>query len=151
MVDSLPRLVMSGYDYSTVELPRDEPGFCMLEWDIALGSDQREVFAAHALEQPGRVLVAPYPIFPVGRSAVLVHKAASDESRMAHRVPVPEGQGWAHSFGFGCIYLPQCVLERWRAERRPPMTDTRFSDWHIARYGRVTVDWAVRPQHLHGD
>ncbi len=152
VADSLPRLLMSGCDYRTVvdhqPWPDADPGFCMLEWDVALASEERARFAAHAAAAPGRVLVAPYMIYPVGRGPVLVHK--SGPGRM--RTPVRPGQRWAHSFGFGCIYFPRAVLARWFEERPGArFNDARFSDWHIARYGTVEVDWSVRPQHLHGD
>lgn len=149
--DSLPRLLMSGCDYATAQLPEDEPGFCMLEWDVALDRTGRDLFAALAEADPERVLVAPYPIFPVGSTPVVVHKAAESMARVGHRRPIEPGQAWAHSFGFGCIYLPQSVLAGWRSAGRQRMTDATFSDWHIAAHATVEVTWRVSPQHLHGD
>jgi hypothetical protein len=149
--DHLPRLVMRDCDYSTADLPTDLPGFCMLEWDVALDVAGRDRFAAHAFEDPERILVAPYLIYPHGAPPVVVHKSADNPKRIGHRRPIPEGQDWAHSFGFGCIYFPQVILDDWRAGGRRRMTDARFSDWHIANHGTVEVTWWVAPQHLHGD
>jgi hypothetical protein len=87
----------------------------------------------------------------VGADPHCCHKSADDEAKIGHRHPILEGQDWAHSFGFGCIYFPQTILRRYLAERRPSMSDSRFSDWHIDHYGTVAVTWDVRPQHLHGD
>lgn len=130
--------------------PSHGPGWCLLEWDIALGQADRDRFAAAALERPGRVRVAPYWLYPKdGRGPIQVHRTAGR--------PIRDGQPHADSFGLGCIYLPQPVLDRFwqepprRLTRQGVFTDGTFSDWHRARYGPVDVDWTVHPQHLHGD
>lgn len=126
--------------------PRHEPGWFLLEWDVALDRRGRERFAAHALANPERVHVAPYMLY------------TPDGAKQCHRnagVPIADGQPDAEMFGFGCIYLPQTVLDRFWAD--PPrraareLTDTVFSDWHRQRFEPAAVDWSVRPQHLHGD
>jgi hypothetical protein len=135
---------MRDYDYSTMQLPDDQPGFCMLEWDVALASEQRERFAAIALQQPDRVLVAPYMIYPVAGPPAGVHRIGGH--------PIPHGCPDADTFGLGCVYLPQAVLERWRAQMSAErFTDRAFSTWYTATYGRAAVTWQVSPQHLHGD
>lgn len=154
VVDSLPRLVMRDCDYSTVKggLPVDEPGFCMLEWDVALGRRERDLFAEMALTDPDRVMVAPYDIFPEGQPPTLVHRHAADIRKPGHRVPVAFSMTECHSFGFGCIYLPRSVVVAWQKDKPSAFfNDARFSDWHIARYGTARVIWDVHPQHLHGD
>lgn len=128
--------------------PRHDPGWFLLEWDIALDSDGRARFAANALDQPDRVRVAPYMLYPAGGP------------RQVHRWkghPLTDGQAHADMFGLGCIYLPQAVLDAFwqdpppRLVRTGVLTDTVFSDWHRQRHGAVDVDWTVHPQHLHGD
>lgn len=141
--DHLPRLHMSGHDYLTAELPDDEPGWCLLEWDVALASEERARFAALALEAPGRVLVAPYHIYPVAGPPAGVHRTAGR--------PIPEGAPAAETFGLGCVYLPQPVLRAFMASTPPAFTDRSFSRWHLAEYGPAGVTWEVHPQHLHGD
>lgn len=150
VVDGLPRLLMRGCDYGTVweyqPWPEDQPGFCLLEWDVALGADGMARFAEAAAVDPTRVLVAPYPIYPVGRPPVCAHKAGP--GRM--RTPVAAGRPTADSFGLGCVYLPQRILAAWWAERGRggTMRDVTFSEWHRDRCGPVAIDWTVHPQHL---
>ncbi len=152
VADSLPRLIMRDGDYSTVEggLPDVEPGFCMLEWDVALGARGRARFEEVALADPDGILVAPYDIYPEGQPPTCVHKAALNEAKPGLRTPIVEGLERTHSFGFGCIYLPASVLRAWGGRGRV-MRDSTFSDWHIAQGLRARVTWDVHPQHLHGD
>jgi len=141
--DHLPRLVMTGHDYATATLPADEPGFCLLEWDVALASEGRERFAQLALAQPGRVLVAPYHIYPTAAPPAGVHRRGGR--------PIPAGAPDAETFGLGCAYLPQAVLARWHATPHRHFSDRSFSVWYHRTYGPATVTWQVAPQHLHGD
>lgn len=152
--DSLPRLVMRDCHYATVAdnqpWPTEQPGWFMLEWDIALDRVERARFAEHALETPDRVLVAPYMVFK--------HRLGP-KPRMVHRVlgsPISDGQKWCDTFGFGCIYFPQQVLERWWREMPYDRSsrwfnDVAFSTWYRSKFGQTAVDWSVHPQHLHGD
>lgn len=150
VVDSLPRLVMRDQNYATLAdyqpWPDETPGWCLLEWDVALASEERRRFVEHALVQPDRVLVAPYPLYPKGKPPQLVHRVKGR--------PVPDGQSWAHTFGFGCVYFPKIVLDRWWSEMPPQVraqdrwNDTVFSTWYRRMYGPVEIDWSVHPQHL---
>lgn len=151
VVDDLPRLIMRDGDYGTVEggLPDVEPGFCMLEWDVALGARERALFEDIAMEEPDRVLVAPYDIYPEGQPPTVVHKVCPDVSKPGMRFPANTNDWTVHSFGFGCIYLPQRTLLPWPSGK--VMRDSTFSDWHIARHGHARLTWDVHPQHLHGD
>lgn len=133
--------------------PNHDPGWFMLEWDIALDRQERERFAANALEHPDRVRVAPYILYPDGSDR--------DRPRQCHRwggLPIPEGQLQADTVGFGCIYFPQSVLDAFwqgpppaRLARTGVFNDVVFSDWYRKRYDKFDVDWTVHPQHLHGD
>lgn len=141
---------MRDQNYATVPefqpWPDVQPGWFLLEWDIALDRASRERFAANALQHPDRVRAAPYLLYPM--------------SRQVHRLngrPLVQGQPQADMFGFGCIYFPKTVLDAFWADppvrlvRTGVLTDTVFSDWHRSRYGFVDVDWSVCPQHVHGD
>lgn len=144
---------MRDQNYATVEdyqpWPRHDPGWFLLEWDIALDRASRERFAAHALEHPDRVLVAPYLLYPTGAPVQQCHRWQGR--------PLADGETVADSVGLGCIYLPQSFLdEMWRVPparlvRERFLSDTVLSDWHRCRGGVFTVDWTVHPQHLHGD
>jgi len=141
--DQLPRLLMRDHDYANAQLPGDQPGWCMLEWDVALASEARERFAELALQAPDRVLVAPYSIYPIGGPPAGVHRIAGR--------PIPHGAPEAETFGLGCIYLPQAILRHWHATGGGRLDDRTFSRWHHRIYGPAAVTWQVSPQHLHGD
>lgn len=143
---------MRDQNYATVSQfqpwPDAEPGWCLLEWDIALDRASRERFAANAAQHPDRVRVAPYLLYP---------PAGPRQVHRWHGRPIGDGDPFADAVGFGCIYLPQPILdELWtdpprRLTRTGVLTDTVFSDWHRLRHGPVDVDWTVSPQHVHGD
>jgi hypothetical protein len=166
--------MMDNFDYNTVSpWPDDEPGFCLLEWDIALDVRDRDRFAVLAAENPGVPLVAPYYKLYGADPPVCMHRV----KYRGRWYPSHDGVLTTDLFGFGCIYLP---LERVREfqrhqvsnERRrvrpddmakalglPPgsfpgrrkFTDSSFSVWHFTEYGPIGVAWNVHPQHLHGD
>lgn len=155
--DGLPRLLMRDCNYSTLPSfqpwPDDQPGFFMLEWDVALDGRQRDMFVEHAMERPERILVAPY------WKQYIIKARRPPEWRQLHRSelnrPIKDGTPRADLFGFGCIYMPQAVLNDWLASNWPGsaggFTDSTFSHWHLATHGQVHVDWSVHPQHLHSD
>lgn len=152
VVDSLPRLTMRSCDYNTLAdfqpWPRHEPGWFMLEWDIALDVVDRQRFAEHALREPDRIMVAPY---------WLVKPKFRNVPIQCHRMRgrfVDDGEGKCDQFGFGAIYWPQPVLDDWFANKPAHVAkwdDTLFSDWYRTRYGPTRIDTTVHPQHLHGD
>lgn len=131
--------------------PDHDPGWFLLEWDIALGRAERDRFEANALRNPDRVRVAPYLLYP-----------SDGPPRQCHRWegrPIAEGRPNAEQVGLGCIYLPKTVMDDfWQHPppafaQRGMFNDGVFSDWHRLRYGKgeFDVDWTVHPQHLHGD
>lgn len=142
VIDALPRLVIDSYDYATLNpgWPADQPGFCMLEWDVALDRVGRARFADLAATAPGQVLVADYPIYPVAGPPAGTCRARGH--------PIPAEATSTETFGLGCIYLPATVLAEWPGGR---LTDRTFSRWHHTRYGPARVALGVHPQHLHGD
>jgi len=148
IVDHLPRISIDNYDYMTAEngLPTDRPGFCLLEWDIALSSDERVRFARTAAKRPHAVLVAPYMIYNRDGNPECVHRYADSGN--------PIGTGWpvCETFGLGCIYIPHYILARFQSEAGGMgMTDASFSRYVFGILGPTTVDWSFHPQHLNGD
>ncbi len=156
VVDHLPRILIAGHNYKTVSdyrslgtengWPDDVPGFCMLEWDIALDSHGRRSFAAQALLEPHEILVAPYRwqaswIHFVGNDG----RGPTEESR-----PVNVTDKRTDSFGLGCIYIPSGVLRKFLpAMDRLGFTDYTFGQWYYGLYGSARLTWDVHPQHVH--
>lgn len=156
VVDTLPRLMMSGQNYRTVGeyrsigtsdgWPIDRPGFCMLEYDVALDPVEMQLFASIALLEPQRILVAPYRFHDTWSS--FQGNDGSGPSVTGRPIHVDEIE--ADSFGLGCIYIPRDIL----TEFLPTMdhlgfTDYTFGKWYHERYGKVRITWEVHPQHLH--
>lgn len=156
VVDNLPKLVMAGQNYKTVSeinslgtgngWPETVPGFCMLEYDVALDSHGQSAFAALALVEPHQVLVAPYRwhgswIHFVGNDG----RGPTPESR-----PVHQTDEYVDSFGLGCIYIPRLILCEFLAQMNHlGFTDMTFGLWYRQKYGPARVTWAVHPQHVH--
>lgn len=156
VIDDLPRLEMAKKNYKTVsELkslgtangwPDDKPGFCMLEWDIALDPVSRLQFASIAWEEPRRILVAPYRFHDAW--CMWVGNDGSGPSKQSR--PIHEGETETDSFGLGCIYIPQTVLLEFLAQMdHLGFTDARLGKWYHKKYGKARVTWTVHPQHLH--
>jgi len=149
VVDRLPRLRMSNYDYGTVtEWPDTEPGFCLLEWDVALDPHARRAFAAEALVNPREILAAPYRFHDTWCQWVGGDGAGpSPDARPAH-----EDDRRADYSGLGCIYLPKVILTEFleRPRHEPGgFSDATFGRWHHEHYGSVRLTWNIHPQHLH--
>lgn len=147
VLDTLPRLVMAGQNYATVERwPEDTPGFCLLEWDIAVDPWGRRAFAAEALAEPRRVLVAPYRL----ADTWCMHKGNDGRGPTPESRPVTPADDETDSFGLGCVYLPRSVLSEFLEQAdHLGFTDFTFGRWYHARYGPARLTWRVHPQHLH--
>jgi hypothetical protein len=151
VVDQLPKLIMSNYDYRTVgefqTWPDDTPGFCMLEFDVALDPWQRHLFASIALMEPNEILVAPYRFH--GSWSCWVGNDGSGPTEDSIQVEYDTEQR-CDSFGFGCIYFPQKALQAFLAANQgATFTDSTFGKWYREHCGRARVCWGVTPQHLH--
>jgi hypothetical protein len=154
VVDNVERLVIHGYDARALaDLQAD---LIVLEWDIAVSKEDLERFAAQARADPGRVLVAPYRLYPEAnrglREAIWAHR------REPGNIPVTPADQICHRFGFGMAYLPRALLEAFTGDwlaRNPygNLTDETFSGWHYrnAADPDVLICWDVRPVHLHYD
>ena len=126
VVDSLPILEMSDFDYSTVKWPAiDDDGFCMLEWDIALDRQGREAFENFVHINSSLVAVAPYHL---------------SDGRITAR-------------SLGCVYFPIPVLNEflYLRDKHQAFTDTHFFDWYERNMGKDAIrvcTYNVYPQHL---
>lgn len=155
VVDNVPKIVMSGQNYKTVAehnrpgWPDDRPGFCMLEWDVALDPIERMKFAGEALQHPYDILVANYRI---QNSCVnrLIDGTPIDDMDGEEAIAGTSKATRCETFGLGCIYIPQRVLQEFLGQMdHLGFTDFTFSHWYLKRYGQARVTWNVHPQHLH--
>lgn len=156
VVDDIEHLVMSDYDYTVLGEVADD--VLLLEWDIAVGSEQLAAFAERAATEPGRVLSAPYRLFPGHHP--WNHPKGTVWSTWNYRRTQQEGGmvevgppgPTAHLSGFGMVYLPAELIRKYLADRKP---DWRFSDmsffaWmHRVIQRPIELDWSARPVHLH--
>lgn len=158
VVDGLDRLVMSGYDYRVLADVDDD--VLMLEWDMAVGGDDLEAFARRAKLAPDRVLVAPYRIYVSSgglevklRQPIWCHRKFNSPYTVEFVQP---SDPVCHFFGFGMIYLPRVLVEKFLPflEQLGPgrnFDDSTFSQWHYrnAPDPEVPITWDIRPVHLH--
>lgn len=146
VVDGLPRILMSGYNYVPV-LERLGGDAVIVEWDLAVSYEDRERFTGICEADPGRVHVAPYTLYPVSTSLpapVFAHR------RVGRNPPWIDCDEVCDLFGFGLVYLPHAVVRRYLATMPEVTGDAVFSRWHHGEgLGPVPVHWDVRPVHLH--
>lgn len=156
VVDNVERLVLHNHDYKPLAAIDDD--VLLLEWDIAVGQEDLRAFAAHARQDPDRVLVAPYRIYADAYNLptdVWAHRRW-DGTGVGTVIPngatpVATGDPWCQLFGLGMVYLPRDLHRRFAAVAwSSHFGDTQFSMWH---YEHVTHDvpicWDVHPVHLH--
>jgi hypothetical protein len=154
VVDNIERLVMDGYDYRVLGDVNDD--VLLLEWDIAVGLEDLERFAAAATEDPGRVLVAPYRLYSyasgrphLGRWA---HRRYEGDPATGHLRHVDENDTACHLFGLGMTYLPRDITQAFLAAWDGRVCDVSLSGWHYRNITpEVPIAWDVRPVHLHYD
>lgn len=155
VVDDIERLVIDRYDYKPLFAIDDD--VLLLEWDIAVGQEDLRHFAAHAAEDPDRVLVAPYRIYADAYNLpadIWAHRSwGGDGVGMVApngAVPVATGASFCNLFALGMVYLPRHVLRgfasvAWAAN----FSDTSLSMWHFEHVAReVPICWDVHPVHL---
>lgn len=158
IVDDIPKLVMSDYDYRCL-LDLDDD-VVLIEWDIAVGGQDLETFMARAAANPNQVRVAPYLLYPKSTSSrhgpFYVHRSNGYGSGARRYVTGPE-QATCDMFGFGLVYLPRALMVEFVAQlpANKKFTDTTFSYWHRRRAPRelrdVPIDWDIVCVHLHYD
>jgi hypothetical protein len=145
--------------------------FCLIEWDMAISLEDRQLFEKYCREQPDRVHVAPYRSYAYRNS----YQIYEYMHRTSHKFFVEEGEPYCFYFGFGLIYLPLAMVKDYMADceaervvetdwqvpfklypgpmRGGATNDCSFSYWHATSTNMepVPVHWDVRPVHLHYD
>lgn len=155
VVDDIERLVIEHHDYKPLAAIDDD--VLLLEWDIAVGQEDLRHFAAHAAQDPDRVLVAPYRIYADAYNL--------SEDIWAHRhwdgtglgtisptgaVSVTTGDPTCNLFALGMTYLPRRIHQDFVAYARSGhFGDVEISMWHYQHVAReVPICWDVHPVHL---
>jgi len=157
VIDGVERLVVTNYDYSPLVDVGDD--VLLLEWDVAVDMPALDTFAEHAMADPGRVLAAPYRLYP-GCSLRDPKMTRPVWSAWRYRrtqqdggmVEVAPGDPAAHIVGFGMTYLPADLLRKYHDIRDPSwgFSDISFCGWHYREISHdIALDWDARPVHLH--
>lgn len=151
VIDRVPRILITQQNYRHAQWPADKPGFCLLEWDVALDPISRRAFAAEAMVRPREVLVASYRLHDTEMSWLGNDGGGpSFGGRPIHGGCPTCGEGRTDSFGLGCIYIPQFALQGFlSAMDHTGFTDYTFGRWYRENFGQARVTWQVHPQHLH--
>lgn len=147
VIDDLPRLEVTDYDLASNpacwKILRD---CTLVEWDIALAAEDMHRWERYVDANPAQVHVAAYRVY-TGTGY------ATDD--WLPPIVGPSGRflpGTASPFGFGLIWFPAAVVDRFHeAEHHPHagwFTDGTFSRWYIGAYGAALVHRDVRPVHL---
>jgi hypothetical protein len=127
----------------------------LIEWDIAVGGETLALFMARAKAEPDRVRVAPYVLYRTARNGrpmvpFYVHRLRTHAARSWVRGPQDTH---CQMFGFGLVYLPRKLLERFVAQMNPDshFGDSEFSRWHMRNVSPndVPIDWDCPAVHLH--
>jgi hypothetical protein len=141
------------YDYRGLADLDDD--VVLIEWDIAINGDHLAEFMQRAKAEPGRIRVAPYVLYRrpkrVGRQQIAF---------CCHRIRTQTARRWAlpidthcQMFGFGLVYLPQALIQRFVAQMDPAshFGDSEFSRWHMRNVQPcdVPIDWDLPAVHLH--
>ena len=139
VVDQVPLLRVGNFDLADNEDSWTVLRDCtLLEWDVALSPESMVVWEAKVDQRPDRVHVAPYPVY-----------AGSGYAQDGWLPPMGEP---VEHFGFGMIWFPAAVLDRFRQAPHHPhamwFTDGTFSAWYVAQYGAALAHWDVQPLHL---
>jgi hypothetical protein len=140
------RIVVDDWDYSAVAMLGDA---IVLDWDIAVSREDLRSFAARAAATPERPLVGPYRLYGVPEQPVWAAQRYTRSERELRWVE--DDEPTCHLFGFGMVYLPGALTQRFVAEHPGVrMDDISFAGWHYRHVEReVPIDWSVRPVHLH--
>jgi hypothetical protein len=159
--DDLERLVMDRYDYRVLAGLDDD--VVLIEWDVAVGREELDLFISRAMADPGRVRVAPYRLYQTtsGRQAphfpIWAHRRYEGTPQTGYTRAVDTNEPTCHLFGFGLIYFPRRLIGEFLdwfvfpEARIHPFDDGSFSAWHYAHNPEreVPIDWDVPAVHLH--
>lgn len=152
--DDLERLIMDGHDYRVLADVDDD--IVLIEWDIAVGKEDLEAFAARARATPERVLVAPYRLYHFASGTdrprpLWAHRRYEGSPETGRLIHVQPDEPVCHLFGLGMAYLPRALVREFLDAWPGHVSDGSFSGWHYrnAPYPDVPVTWDIRPVHLH--
>lgn len=153
VVDTMPRFVMTGYDYRGLGDLNDD--VLLVEWDMALSKEDFDTFYAHTRRSPGEVLVAPYRLYtptaratPLPKGPIWVHRRYTDDEHATYHVD--ELEPTCHLWGLGVSYLPRQVIRDFLDDWPGHFSDSSLSGWHYRNVAaEVRITWDVRPIHLH--
>lgn len=155
VADDAERLVNRDHDYrGLIELCDD---IIHIDWDTAVSREDLGAFAKAARATPGRVLVAPVPVYPspkrTGLSEAVWNVRRYLPGHAAMRYCTPEDEA-AHLFGFGMVYLPAQLLAGFAqvlgTPAFPRFGDMEFASWHHHHVtAEAPIAWDVRPVHVH--
>lgn len=154
VVDEIPRLVMSKFDYRAVLADLDDD-VLLIEWDLAVGKEDLAAFAARAKRSRDEVLVAPYRLYHAssGRdrpNPVWVHRVYEGEGPAESLRHVTEADEYCHLWGLGLTYLPRWIVREFLDAWDGTLSDGALSGWHYRNVKKdVPITWDIRPVHLH--
>lgn len=155
VVDDAERHVNTNYSYRGLVAYGDD--LVHLDWDMAVSREDLERFARLAARTPDRVLVAPQRVdVGDGRRGLtkpVWNMRVNVGGRLRH---VTETDRTCDLYGFGMVYLPGKLLRGFEDDYRQALDagtvrydDTGFAGWATREQGPATIDWTVRPVHLH--
>lgn len=151
IVDDAQHVTVNGYDYVGLAGVNDD--VIQLDWDTAVSRGDLTNFAEQARREPGRVHVAPVPIYPdnapgIPGPFVWNCRVYVGEEPQRYTRYVSEGEPKCNLFGFGMVYLPRHMVTSFIATGWH-FDDTTFASWHDLNYGPTPIAWDVRPVHTH--
>lgn len=151
VVDDAQRIYNANYDYAALAEIDDD--VIQVDWDTAISRGDLVRFAEQARREPGRVLVAPVPIYPdnvPGLPPPYVWNCRTYVGEIPDRYLryVDEWEPYCDLFGFGMVYLPRDMI-RGFVDVGWFFDDTSFAVWYHMEYGPSRIAWDVRPIHLH--
>lgn len=152
VVDTLPRFLMTDYSYRGLGDLDDD--ILLIEWDMAISSEDLSRFATLARKAPDSVLVAPYRLYQGTATKVTyprpmwaMRRYNPGEQSMRF---VDEHEPTCHMWGLGVTYLPRDVIRAFLDAWPGHFSDTSLSGWHYRNVEAETpIAWDVRPIHLH--
>lgn len=154
VVDSIERLVIENSHYADLLAVDDD--VLLLEWDIAVSKEDLHAFRDAALDDPSRVIVAPYRIYyeHMLPAPIWAHRrwdgSGAAMSNPTGATPVDTLDPTCNLFGLGLAWLPRDLVRAFMAARfSAHFGDVEFSMWHHANVATdVPIFWDARPVHL---
>lgn len=147
--DRTSKFYIEKYDLAESEVIWHMGSILLLEWDIYVAPQMLARMRHLIATAPDKVHIAPYKLYPVStqlQRPVWAHRNIDGEWNL-HREQI------CNLFGFGCVYIPQWVIEEFHLVYDPlsmPFKDDPFSRWHYDNILHdVPVHWEVEVVHCH--